>query len=117
MSLPRRCEQCHHETSGFLRMTKRLDGVLVQAILSVLEKHAAPFRKLTPEDLVRQVAGLNEVQKVVGWFQARQRFCPVEQTTYGYESVHARPGMGPLPRDYRHLRAITRGCTRQPEGC
>ena len=31
MSLPRRCEQCRHETSGFLRMTKRLDGVLVLA--------------------------------------------------------------------------------------
>lgn len=28
---PRRCEQCHHLTSGFLRMTQRLDGVLVRA--------------------------------------------------------------------------------------
>ena len=29
-----------------------------QEILSVLEKHAAPSRKLSPEDLVREVAGL-----------------------------------------------------------
>lgn len=27
----RRCEQCHQKTPGFLRMTKRVDGVLVLA--------------------------------------------------------------------------------------
>src|SRR6266705_1462277 len=47
-----------------------------QGILSVLEKHAAPSRKLSPEDLVREVAGLIEEQKVVGWFQGRMEFGP-----------------------------------------
>src|SRR5882672_8894926 len=47
-----------------------------QEILSVLEKHAAPSRKLSPEDLVREVAGLIEAQKVVGWFQGRMEFGP-----------------------------------------
>jgi carbamoyltransferase len=47
-----------------------------EEIQSVLEKHAAPFRKLSPEDLVREVAGLIEEQKVVGWFQGRMEFGP-----------------------------------------
>ena len=31
VTMTRRCEQCHLPTSGFLRMTQRLDGVLVRA--------------------------------------------------------------------------------------
>jgi len=45
-------------------------------IRSTLERHGASYQRLAQEELTREVAGLIEGQKVVGWFQGRMEFGP-----------------------------------------
>jgi len=45
-------------------------------IEATLQRYQAPARRLVPDDLVREVAGLIEGQTVIGWFQGRMEFGP-----------------------------------------